>query len=88
MHFVDKSRFLSYRGSVLDCGYRIDLLIAERLVVELKAVDQLQRVHVAQVLTYLKLGGDPLALLVNFNVTSLRHGLRRLTLRPNPIISP
>jgi GxxExxY protein len=72
-----------YEGTRVDCGYRIDLLVADQIVVELKSVDQLQPIHIAQVMTYLKLGGYPVALLVNFNVTSIRQGLRRLALR-NP----
>jgi GxxExxY protein len=63
---------------LLDCGYRIDLLVYEHVAVELKAVDHLQPVHLAQVLTYLKLGGYATGLLVNFNVTTLKRGLRRL----------
>ena len=68
---------VEYKGTVLDCGYRIDV-VAENVVVELKAVDHLQPVHLAQVLTYLKLGGYPTGLLVNFNVAVLKRGLRRL----------
>ena len=79
---------IEYRGEVVDCGYRIDLLVADRVVVELKTVERILPLHVAQVLTYLKLGNYPTALLVNFNVTSLRQGLRRLTLRPTTVISP
>jgi GxxExxY protein len=78
---------IEYRGSTLDCGYRIDFLIADRIVLELKSVEHLQPIHVAQVLTYLRLGGYSLALLINFNVTSLRQGLRRLALRPDNFIS-
>ena len=73
---------LFYKGMRLDCGYRLDLIVDERIVVELKAVEQLLPIHVAQVLTYLKLLALNTALLVNFNVPSLRHGLRRLTRRP------
>ena len=79
---------IHYRGTPVDCGYRIDVLVRDEIVIELKSVEQLKPIHVAQVLTYLRLGGYRLALLVNFNVTSLRHGLRRLTLRPNKFISP
>ena len=68
---------VEYKGTVLDCGYRIDV-VAENVVVELKAVDHLQPVHLTQVLTYLKLGGYPTGLLVNFNVAILKRGLRRL----------
>lgn len=70
---------VQYKGEVLDCGYRLDVVANENILVELKAVDELTRVHVAQVLTYLKLGHYRVGLLVNFNVTSLRQGLRRLT---------
>ena len=79
---------IQYRDTVLDCGYRIDVLVDDHIVVELKSVDTLQPIHIAQVLTYLRLAGYPLALLVNFNVTSLRQGIRRLALRPNPFVSP
>ncbi len=71
-----------YKGLLVDCGYRIDVLVQGRLVVELKAVDRLLPVHAAQVLTYMKLVGASVGLLVNFNVTSLRQGLRRLSLPP------
>ena len=67
-----------YRGLCRDCGYRIDLLVEERVVVELKAVEKLDTLHEAQLLTYLKLARCPVGLLINFNVTQLRRGLRRL----------
>lgn len=73
---------VEYRGTRVDCGYRIDLIVCDTVVVELKAIDRIEPVHLAQVLTYLKLGGFPIGLLVNFNVPSLRQGIRRLTLRP------
>jgi GxxExxY protein len=69
---------VEYKGVLLDCGYRMDLVVAGTVVVEIKAVDHLQPVHLAQVLTYLKIGGYPTGLLVNFNVTVLKRGLRRL----------
>ena len=72
---------LEYKGSLLDCGYRIDLIVGERVVVELKSVDQLLPVHTAQVLTYLKLSQIPVGLLLNFNVAALKYGLRRLNLK-------
>jgi GxxExxY protein len=62
--------------------------VQDQVVIELKSVDQIQPLHVAQALTYLRLGRYPIALLVNFNVTSLRQGLRRLTLRPNNFVTP
>ena len=79
---------VNYKGVRLDCGYRIDLVVADTFLVELKAVERLTPVHEAQALTYLKLTGLPVALLVNFNVTTLKHGLRRLTRKSNlPFLS-
>ena len=71
---------LEYRGHRLDCGYRMDFVVENQLIVELKAVDTLLPVHEAQVLTYLKLARLPLALLLNFNTALLKHGLRRFAL--------
>jgi GxxExxY protein len=75
---------LRYKGLTVDCGYRIDLLVEGRILVELKAIDRLLPVHAAQVLTYMKLSAISVGLLVNFNVSSLRQGLRRLSLPPPP----
>ena len=75
---------ITYKGLLVDCGYRIDVLVDGRIVVELKAVDRLLPVHSAQVLTYMKLAGVSAGILVNFNVTTLRQGLRRLSLPPPP----
>ena len=69
---------LHYKGLNLDCGYRVDLLFNRQLLIEVKAGERLLPVHEAQMLTYLKLLGLPLGLLVNFHVPVLRHGLRRL----------
>jgi GxxExxY protein len=69
-----------YDGVTLDGGYRLDLLVAESVIVEIKAVDQLLRLHEAQVLTYLRLSSLPLALLINFNVELLKNGVKRLVL--------
>jgi GxxExxY protein len=69
-----------YKGVQLTCGYRLDLVIGGCLLLELKAVDLLQPVHTAQVITYLKLSQLPVGLLVNFNVPVLKQGLRRLWL--------
>ena len=66
-----------YKGVKLECGYRLDLLVADRVVVEIKSVDAVIPVHRAQVLTYLKLGGWKLALLLNFNVAVLKAGIER-----------
>lgn len=67
-----------YKNVHLDHGYRIDLLVENRVVIELKAVDSLQDVHFAQLLTYLKLGHYKLGLLMNFNSPSLKDGIRRM----------
>lgn len=76
---------VSYKGVKLDCGYRVDILAANPVVVEVKAVEQNLPIHEAQVLTYLRLGGWPLGLLINFNVRLLKDGVRRLILsRPEP----
>ncbi len=69
---------LVYKEVKLDAGYRIDLLVENRVVVEIKSVEVLTEVHVAQVLTYLKLSGCKIGLLLNFNVASLKHGIKRL----------
>ena len=62
----------------LDCGYRIDLLVEDRIVIELKSVVALNDVHLAQTLTYMKLGNYKHGLLMNFNVFRLKEGIRRL----------
>jgi GxxExxY protein len=68
-----------YRGRRLECGYRIDFLVEDLIVIELKAVDRLERVHTAQVITYLRLSGRQVGLLINFNVKWLQDGgLRRI----------
>ena len=67
-----------YRGITIDNGYRLDLLVEDQVVVEVKAVEKLERVHEAQLLTYLKLSGCCVGLLLNFNVELLRDGIRRL----------
>jgi len=67
-----------YREVRLDCGYRIDLLVAGSVIVELKAVDKLAPIHDAQLLSYLKLSGCTVGLLINFNVKVLKDGVRRI----------
>jgi len=69
---------VKYRGVKLDCGYRIDLLVEKKVIVELKAVERLEPIHIAQVLSYLKLSGCNVGLLINFNVKVLKDGIRRL----------
>ena len=71
---------ISYKGLKLDCGYRVDLLVAETVVVEVKAVERIAPVHEAQLLTYLRLGGWKVGLLINFNVSLLRDGIVRRVL--------
>ena len=77
---VEKQKSLPvvYKDIKLEAGYRIDLLVEDCVVVELKAVEALHDVHTAQVLTYLKLSGCKLGLLLNFNVYRLSEGIRRL----------
>ena len=68
---------LEYKGIRLQCGYRLDLLVAGAVVVEVKAVETIAPVHEAQLLTYLRLGGWRMGLLINFNVPILKQGIRR-----------
>jgi GxxExxY protein len=68
---------LEYKGIRLECGYRIDILVAGILVVEIKAVELLAPIHDAQLLTYLRLGGWRVGLLINFNVVVLKDGIHR-----------
>jgi GxxExxY protein len=65
-----------YKGTRLDCGYRLDLLVNQDIIVEVKCVDRLMPIHTAQVLTYLRLTGARRALLMNFNCPTLKQGLR------------
>jgi GxxExxY protein len=74
---------IDYKGTTLDCGYRLDFLIDDYLVVELKAVEQLLPIHQAQVITYMKLTEAPVGLLINFNVKLLKDGIRRLFPSPS-----
>jgi GxxExxY protein len=71
---------LVYEDIKLDCGYRIDMLIENCVIIELKVVDALNDVHLAQVLTYLKFSHKKVGLLINFNVKSLKDGIRRVVL--------
>jgi GxxExxY protein len=74
----EKPMPLVYEAVKLDCGYRIDLLIDNKVVIEIKCVEALNDVHFAQTLTYLKLGNYRLGLLINFNVSVLKEGIRRI----------
>lgn len=71
---------LEYKGIRLECGYRLDLLVANAVVVEVKSVEALAPFHEAQLLTYLRLGGWKVGLLINFNVPVLKQGIRRRVL--------
>jgi len=71
---------IDYKGLRLDCGYRVDLLVENTLIVELKSVEHVLPVHEAQLLTYMKLMGVRIGLLLNFNVAQLRHGIKRYVL--------
>ena len=68
---------VEYKGLRLDCGYRLDLLVADTVVVEIKAVESVLPIHEAQLLTYMKPGGWKVGLLINFNVPVLKRGTRR-----------
>jgi GxxExxY protein len=74
----EKPMPIVYKDVLLDHGYRIDLLVENKLVIEIKTVEELCDVHTAQVLTYLKLGNYKLGLLINFNVSLLKNGIKRL----------
>jgi len=74
----EKAMPLTFEEVKLDCGYRIDLLVENKLVIEIKSVEALNDIHLAQTLTYLKLGNDKLGLLMNFNVVLLKDGIRRV----------
>jgi GxxExxY protein len=73
---------VKYKGLTLEPTYRADLVVADRLLVEVKSVETLLPIHVAQVSTYLRVTGLETGLLVNFNATAIRHGLRRLSCTP------
>jgi len=75
---------LTYKGAAVDVGFRVDMVVADRVLVELKAVESILPIHEAQVLTYLKLARLHLGLLINFNVKLLTDGVRRLVVGPAP----
>lgn len=77
---VEKPLPLIYEEVKLECGYRIDLLVENRVIVELKTVENFIDVHIAQMLTYLRLADKKVGLLINFNVKSLKNGIKRLSL--------
>lgn len=69
---------LIYHDVRMECGYRVDLMVEDKVVVELKAIDSINDIHYAQVLTYLKLSNSKIGLLINFNVPRLKEGIKRL----------
>ena len=69
-----------YKNLTFDCGFRADLVVENKVLLELKSIDQLMPIHTSQVITYLKLTGLRTALLINFNVPTLRTGLKRISL--------
>ena len=69
---------VTYKGKKLDIGYRVDLLVNDEVVVELKTVETVLPIHEAQTLTYRRLGGWQVGLILNFNVTILKNGIKRL----------
>jgi GxxExxY protein len=71
---------IRYKDVRLDCGYRMDIVVEHELVVEIKSVERLMPIHDAQMLTYLRLSGHKVGLLLNFNSTVLKDGLRRVVL--------
>ena len=74
----EKAMPLVFENVKLECGYRIDILVENKVVIEIKSVDALNDVHMAQTLTYLKLGNYKLGLLINFNVLKVKDGLKRI----------
>lgn len=81
-HLAEKEKALPliYKNIKLEIGYRIDIIVENKLILEIKSVDTLAEVHSAQLLTYLKLSGNRLGLLINFNVKLLKDGIKRLVL--------
>ncbi len=77
---IQKLLPVNYKGVVLDCGYRLDLIVENKLIVELKSVEKLQKIHEAQILTYMKLTGLSIGLLINFNEIILKNGIKRFVL--------
>jgi GxxExxY protein len=74
----EKPMPLIFEEVKLECGYRIDLLVESKVVIEIKSVEAINDVHFAQTLTYMKLGGYKLGLLINFNVSFLKQGIKRI----------
>jgi GxxExxY protein len=79
-HSVQKELPVKYKNIALDCEYKIDLLIEDKLIVELKSVEKILPIHEAQILTYMKLANISTGLLINFNVPLLKEGIKRFVL--------
>lgn len=79
-HRIEEPVKVFYKGIEVECGYRIDVLVQDTLVMELKSVAELLPVHKAQLLTYMKLANKPIGLLMNFNEVLLKDGIRRMVL--------
>lgn len=77
---LEKAQPVIFEGNKLDVGYRLDMLINNKVIVELKAVEEINKIHMAQVLTYLRLTNCRLGLLLNFNVMLMKHGIKRVIL--------
>ncbi len=71
---------IEYKGIKLECGYRVDFLVEEALIIELKSIEQILNIHKAQILTYMKLANINIGLLINFNVNLLKNDIQRFTL--------
>ena len=67
-----------YKGITLDCGYKLDIVVEDKVILELKSVNKIESIHEAQLLTYLKLSGLKLGILINFNVPILKEGIKRI----------
>ena len=81
IHFKNQHPLpVEYKGVRLDCGYRVDLLVENTLIIELKSVEEIRGIYEAQLLTYMKLAGVTIGLLMNFNVVRLKDGIKRFVL--------
>lgn len=76
-HVCEAPLSVEYKGTIIECGYRVDVLVAQKLILELKSVRQVDAVHISQLLTYLKLSGIRTGFILNFNVTRLKDGMKR-----------
>ena len=83
--FFERQKPLSviYKGKTLDCGYRLDIVVEKKIIVELKSCEKIEPIHEAQLLTYLRLTGLNLGLLLNFNVPLMREGVTRVANKLN-----